>query len=90
MKNTDKLDCAGCKISMFCDQKERDAEQGPCGTSLKAVLIAFIIPLVGVVVLLCATQGRVSEGWAALAVLLFLAAYFLIVKLTSPKIKFKR
>ena len=54
------------------------------------MLIAFIIPLVGVVVLLCATQGRVSEGWAALAVLLFLAAYFLIVKLTSPKIKFKR
>ncbi len=82
-KATD-LDCAGCKISMFCKQKS-GADMQSCETKLKAVAVAFIVPLIGIVALLWLANGRMSDGWAALCVLLFLAIYFLIIKIIAPK-----
>lgn len=82
-KATD-LDCSGCKISMFCKQKS-GADTQSCETKLKAVAVAFVIPLIGIVVLLLLANGRMSDGWAAFCVLLFLVIYFLIIKIIAPK-----
>lgn len=81
-KQTD-LDCSGCKISMFCSRKDKQNGQ-PCDTDLRAVLVAFIIPLIGIVFMLTLAQGRVGEGWTALGILLFLALYFLAIRLLKP------
>lgn len=81
-KQTD-LDCSGCKISMFCNRKDKQDGQ-PCDTDLRAVLVAFVIPLIGIVFMLTLAQGRVGEGWTALGILLFLALYFLAIRLLKP------
>lgn len=83
MTKSSDLECHGCKISMFCRGKDKDAGQ-PCETNLKAVLVAFVVPLVCIVLLLVAAQDRVGEGWAALAILVFLALYFLAIRLWRP------
>lgn len=83
MTKSNDLECHGCKISMFCRGKDKETGQ-PCETSLKAVLVAFVVPLACIVMLLVAAQGRVGEGWAALAVLVFLALYFLLIWLLKP------
>ena len=69
-KQTD-LDCSGCKISMFCSRKDKQDGQ-PCETDLRAVVVAFVIPLVGIVLMLFLAQGRVGEAYL-IALLFFLA-----------------
>lgn len=80
MTKTDNIECHGCKISMFCTRKDKDAAQ-PCDTNLVAVGVAFVLPLACIVLILFLAQGRVGEGWAALAVLLFLSLYFLVIRM---------
>ena len=80
MTKTDNIECHGCKISMFCSRKDKETSQ-PCDTNLKAVGVAFVVPLVCIVLILTLAQGRVGEGWAALAILVFLAVYFMVIKL---------
>lgn len=80
MTKTGNMECHGCKISMFCSRKDKEASQ-PCDTSLVAVGVAFVLPLVCIVLILFLAQGRVGEGWAALAVLLFLLLYFLVIRM---------
>ena len=63
-KQTD-LECSGCKISMFCSRKDKQGGQS-CETDLRAVLVAFVIPLVCIVLVLVFSQGYLSEGWMAL------------------------
>lgn len=81
-KQTD-LDCSGCKISMFCSRKDKQEGQA-CETDLRAVVVAFVIPLLGIVLLLAVAHGRVGDGWASLGILLFLALYFLIIRWLKP------
>lgn len=83
MTKSNDLECHGCKISMFCQGKDKEVGQ-PCETNLKAVLVAFVVPLVCMVLLLVVAKGRVGEGWAALAILVFLVLYFLVIKLLKP------
>lgn len=80
MTKTGNIECHGCKISMFCSRKDKETSQ-PCDTSLVAVGVAFVLPLVCIVLILFLAQGRVVEGWAALAVLLFLLLYFLVIRM---------
>lgn len=80
MTKTDNIECHGCKISMFCSRKDKETAQ-PCETNLVAVGVAFVLPLVCIVLILFLAQGRVGEGWAALAVLLFLSLYFLVIRM---------
>lgn len=80
MTKTGNIECHGCKISMFCSRKDKETSQ-PCNTSLVAVGVAFVLPLVCIVLILFLAQGRVGEGWAALAVLLFLLLYFLVIRM---------
>ena len=80
MTKTGNIECHGCKISMFCSRKDKETSQ-PCDTSLVAVGVAFVLPLVCIVLILFLAQGRVGEGWAALAVLLFLLLYFLVIRM---------
>lgn len=80
MTKTGNIECHGCKISMFCSRKNKETSQ-PCDTSLVAVGVAFVLPLVCIVLILFLAQGRVGEGWAALAVLLFLLLYFLVIRM---------
>lgn len=80
MTKTGNMECHGCKISMFCSRKDKETSQ-PCDTSLVAVGVAFVLPLVCIVLILFLAQGRVGEGWAALAVLLFLLLYFLVIRM---------
>ena len=80
MTKTGNIECHGCKISMFCSRKDKETSQ-PCDTSLVAVGVAFVLPLVCIVLILFLAQGRVGEGWAALAVLLFLVLYFLVIRM---------
>lgn len=80
MTKTANIECHGCKISMFCSRKDKETSQ-PCDTSLVAVGVAFVLPLVCIVLILFLAQGRVGEGWAALAVLLFLVLYFLVIRM---------
>ena len=80
MTKTGNIECHGCKISMFCSRKDKETSQ-PCDTSLVAVAVAFVLPLVCIVLILFLAQGRVGEGWAALAVLLFLLLYFLVIRM---------
>jgi positive regulator of sigma E activity len=65
---------------MFCSRKDKDTAQ-PCDTNLAAVGVAFVLPLVCIVLILLLAQGRVGEGLAALAVLLFLLLYFLVIRM---------
>ena len=80
MTKTDNIECHGCKISMFCSRKDKQTSQ-PCDTSLVAVLVAFVLPLVCIVLILFLAQGRIGEVWAALAVLLFLFLYFIVIRM---------
>ena len=80
MTKIGNIECHGCKISMFCSRKDKETSQ-PCDTSLVAVGVAFVLPLVCIVLILFLAQGRVGEGWAALAVLLFLLLYFLVIRM---------
>ena len=80
MTKIGNMECHGCKISMFCSRKDKETSQ-PCDTSLVAVGVAFVLPLVCIVLILFLAQGRVGEGWAALAVLLFLLLYFLVIRM---------
>lgn len=80
MIKTDNIDCHGCKISMFCSRKDKETDQ-PCDTNLAAVGVAFVLPLACIVLILFLAQGRVGEGLAALAVLLFLLLYFLVIRM---------
>lgn len=80
MTKTGNIECHGCKISMFCSRKDKETSQ-PCDTSLVAVGVAFVLPLVCIVLILFLAQGRVGEGWAALAVFLFLLLYFLVIRM---------
>ena len=80
MTKTGNIECHGCKISMFCSRKDKETSQ-PCDTSLVAVGVAFVLPLVCIVLILFLAQGIVGEGWAALAVLLFLLLYFLVIRM---------
>lgn len=89
MSKQSDLDCNGCKISMFCSRKDNKEGQ-LCETSLKAVLLAFVIPLCCIVLLLALAQGRVGEGWTALGVLLFLELYYLVIKIAKPDFSNKR
>jgi positive regulator of sigma E activity len=65
---------------MFCSRKDKETDQ-PCDTNLAAVGVAFVLPLVCIVLILFLAQGRVGEGLAALAVLLFLLLYFLVIRM---------
>ena len=80
MTKTDNIECHGCKISMFCSRKDKEAAQ-PCDTNLVAVGVAFVLPLVCIVLILFFAQGRIGEGWAAMVVLMFLLLYFLVIKM---------
>ena len=86
MKTTDNAHCSGCKISMFC-KKEHNTE-GSCNTSLKAVAMAFVVPLIGIVLLICTMQGKIDEGLIALSVILFLILYFVLLKWLLRYIRF--
>ena len=81
-KPTD-IECSGCKISMFCSRKNKETSQ-PCDTNLCAVGVAFVIPLVCIVLVLALAHGRMGEGWTALVVLGVLALYFLGIWLWKP------
>lgn len=81
-KPTD-IECSGCKISMFCSRKNKETSQ-LCDTNLRAVGVAFVIPLVCIVLVLALAHGRMDEGWTALAVLGVLALYFLGIWLWKP------
>ena len=78
----EKFGCSGCKISMFCGHKD---EGVACETSLKAVAIAFVIPLIAIVVILAVGQLYFDEILSALAILCFLILYFLAIRLIKPK-----
>lgn len=80
-KATD-MECHGCKVSMFCSRKDKSTGQ-PCETSLRAVAVAFVIPLCCILLVLFAAQGRMADGCTALCVVLVLAAYFLIIRLLN-------
>lgn len=81
MAKSSDINCAGCKISMFC----RGKEQGePCETSLKAVGIAFVVPLCIILLILVLAQGRLTEGWTVLLVFVCLSLYFVVVRLIKP------
>lgn len=69
---------------MFCRGKDKEAGQ-PCETNLKAVLVAFVAPLVGIVLILVLAHGRWPETWTALGILVFLALYFLAIWLIKPR-----
>lgn len=81
-KQTD-IECSGCKISMFCSRKNKETSQ-PCDTNLRAVGVAFVIPLVCIVMVLALAHGRIGEGWTALIILAVLAIYFLGIRLWKP------
>lgn len=87
MANSVDNECSGCKISMFCRRKKEDGQ--PCETSLKAVAVAFLIPLCCVVAVLALAQGRVGEGWTVVAVFAVLLVYFLLVWLIKPDFRKK-
>lgn len=89
MSKSTQLDCNGCNISMFCSRKD-NKEGEPCETNLKAVALAFVIPLCGMVLLLVLAQGRMSDGVAALAILCFLVIYFLVIRLLKLDFSGKR
>lgn len=84
MNEETNIDCSGCKLSMFCKHDEVKT-QGTCTTSLKAVALAFIVPLIGILILLCVLNGQISELSSAIIVTLFLIIYYLIIRLLKPK-----
>lgn len=67
---------------MFCGHKD---EGVACETSLKAVAIAFVIPLIAIVGILAVGQLYFDEIISALAILCFLTLYFLAIRLIKPK-----
>lgn len=77
------IECSGCKISMFCSRRNKETSQ-PCDTNLRAVGVAFVIPLVCIVMVLVLAHGRIGEGWTALIILVVLALYFLCIRLWKP------
>lgn len=83
MAKTVDIECSGCKVSMFCSRKNKDTSR-PCDTNLRAVGVAFVIPLLCIVVVLALAHGRVGEGWTALIILAVLAVYFLGIRLWKP------
>lgn len=83
MTKSTNIDCSGCRISMFCSRKGDDSGQ-PCETSLKAVSVAFLIPLLCIVLILALAQNRLEEGWTVLLIFAVLAVYFLLVRLVKP------
>lgn len=83
MAKTIDIECSGCKVSMFCSRKNKDTSR-PCDTNLRAVGVAFVIPLLCIVVVLALAHGRVGEGWTALVILAVLAVYFLGIRLWKP------
>lgn len=83
MAKTIDIECSGCKVSMFCSRKNKDTSR-PCDTNLRAVGVAFVIPLLCIVVVLALAHGRVGEGWTALIILAVLAVYFLGIRLWKP------
>lgn len=87
MTNSNNFDCTGCKVSMFCSRNGKELSQ-PCGTSLKAVLIAFVIPTISVALILAVAEGRIDEILTALGTLLFLVIYFFTVR--AMKIDFSK
>ncbi len=80
MTKSADIECSGCKISMFCSRKNKETSQ-PCETNLRAVAVAFVIPLVCIVLVLALAHGRVEEGWTALIILGVLAVYLLGIRL---------
>lgn len=83
MKELSNIDCSGCKISMFCRHSSVEKPQS-CTTSLKAITLAFVVPLIGIFVLLCMSHERIGEQLSAVLVILFLAVYYLIIRLLKP------
>lgn len=78
----ENIGCSGCKISMFCSHRNED---GGCETSLKAVMLAFVLPLIAIVVILSVSNTYFSEIVSALLILCFLAVYYLAIWLLKPK-----
>ena len=78
----EKFGCSGCKISMFCGHRNED---GGCETSLKAVAISFVLPLIAIVVILSLGQLYFNELISALLIVFFLILYFLAIRLIKPK-----
>lgn len=83
MTKTTDMECSGCKISMFCSRKNKETSQ-PCETNLRAVVVAFVIPLACIVLVLALAHGRVGDGWTALIVLAVLAVYFIGIRWYKP------
>lgn len=83
MAKTTDIECSGCKISMFCSRKNKDTSR-PCDTNLRAVCVAFVIPLACIVLVLALANGRIGDGWTALIILGVLAVYFLGIRLWKP------
>ena len=73
--------CVGCKLSALCGSQAKGEVHEPCKVNLWAVSLAFILPTIGIVALLTLVQGRISDGWAAFAILLFLTVYYALLKL---------
>ena len=73
--------CVGCKLSALCGSHAKGNLRESCGVNLWAVLLAFILPMIGIVVLLTLVQGRICDEWAALVILLFLVIYYALLKL---------
>ncbi|MCM1371627.1 MAG: SoxR reducing system RseC family protein [Bacteroides sp.] len=83
MAKTTNIECSGCKISMFCGRRNKETSQ-PCETNLRAVGVAFVIPLMCIVLVLALAHDRIGEGWTALIILVVLAVYFLGIRLWKP------
>lgn len=78
----DNTGCSGCKIGMFCGNRGRD--EG-CETSLKAVCLAFVIPLIAIVSILAVGQVYLDESISVMLIVLFLVLYFFSIKLLKPR-----
>ncbi len=73
---------------MFCSRKDKETSQ-PCDTNLRAVAVAFVVPLLCIVLVLVLADGRLGDGWTALIILVVLAMYFLCIRLLKPNFKVK-
>lgn len=88
MSTTDKTTgCAACKLSSICTPKDSEEECVPRVVALRAVMWAFGLPLLlMLVVMAIATARHCSEGTTALLMLGSLIPYYILLRLYRNKL----
>lgn len=85
--NNNATGCSSCKLSSICTPKDNNETCVPRVVALKAVMWAFGLPLLLIlIVLLVATAQGCSEGLTALLMLGSLVPYFLLLRLFRDKL----